>query len=198
MQQYKCQLKPKPQSCVIKDLRLASTRDHHHPSPPTTTTVIHWDSETRQKAQLRVNHTSCISTQTRPTRKHATRVRETEKSQSPPTPAPDLRGALGGLGRSSVGFSSMELFSSAEGKPRPVHRDEDALAGQPPRTLPRSGAAVNVRPWERGFILESSGIFTPSPGASLSDARKHKFCLPTLLVRRRAAKEKKTKLLTPP
>lgn len=55
----------------------------------------------------------------------------------------------------------------------------DAVAGQAPRTLPRSGAAVNVTAWERGFVLESRSIFTPNPGASPSDTRKHKFCLPT-------------------
>lgn len=83
---------------------------------------------------------------------------------------------------------SMELFSWAKrGNLVQGTVTRDTLTGQPPRTLPRSRPAVNVRAWERGFVLESSGIFTPSPGASLSGERKHKMS---------SSNEKKKKNLT--
>lgn len=63
-------------------------------------------------------------------------------------------------------------FLSDGGKPHTqkyTHsKHRHTLIGQTPHVLPRSIlSSVNVRPWERGFILEWDGIFTPFITASL-------------------------------
>lgn len=63
-------------------------------------------------------------------------------------------------------------FLSDGGKPHThtyTHsKHRHTLIGQTPHVLPRSiQSSVNVSPWERGFILEWHGIFTPFITASL-------------------------------
>lgn len=104
-----------PAECILKDLRLASTRDHYHPSPPTTTTVIHWDSETRQRpweGRTKTGFPRSIARESHVMHFYAntansqTRNPRTRNGKIPEfsAPSPDLRRALGGLGRRSGGF----------------------------------------------------------------------------------------------
>lgn len=54
------------------------------------------------------------------------------------------------------------------------------LTVRAPHVLPRSSqSSVNVRPWERGFILECYGIFTPLVTASFLHTHTH-LGFPTL------------------
>lgn len=84
-----------------------------------------------------------------------TRVYTCGKSQFPSDPGPHL------TQRQKHQIISMELFSPVEGNLIHTAWWEHTHRATPSLT-PTLQPSVNVRPWERGFILERRGIFTPS------------------------------------
>lgn len=96
------------------------------PSEDLTKTRCH--PQLAPQAKLSVNHTSCISTHTRPARKHASMKRKNASIFFLP-----LFLTLGSAGPQ---LPSMDLFSWAEGKPGPAHRDGGCSGGATPSHTP--------------------------------------------------------------